>query len=90
MWADVQRFRGGLIRVFKDDAKYGDPYTYAFTFKEIEDGLVEVVGVHGLPPTLSEGKAMLKAAKEAGLTVMKNRRSGANPGMREIRTDISK
>jgi len=49
---------GGLIRVFEDGKNYGDPYTYAFLFHEIDDNTIEIYGVAGRAPTPSEGRAM--------------------------------
>lgn len=91
MYAHIQR-RGrcknkchGYIRIF-DDGKvpFVDAYRYIFPFEFVDDGVIEITGIVDRAPTPSEGRAMLRAVKEQGWRVVRDRKEGARQGLREI------
>lgn len=90
MYAHIQRSGqcerqcAGVCRVYEDGAKWGDPYRYAFAFLIVDDGVAEVVGISVRPPTVDEVRCALRAAKDAGLRVVRDRKSGARQGLRDI------
>jgi hypothetical protein len=84
LWAHIEQFDGGCIRVFNDGAEYGDPPVFAFTFKRVSESTIAIVGLVGRAPKPSEGRAMLKACKEAGLLVTRERKTGRRQGWRDI------
>jgi hypothetical protein len=67
-WAHLEVFEhgGGVFRLFEDERKFGEPYERAFAFRLNADGDVEFVGITE-PPTLAQGRAMLRAANRYGL-----------------------
>jgi hypothetical protein len=72
------------VRIFEDEQKWGDPYRYSFPFRFVSTGLVELYGVTGRAPTINEARAMLIAFRDAGIGVLKERKSGAMVGRRVI------
>lgn len=73
-----------MCRVYEDGQVFGDPYRYAFEFIMVEDGVAEIVGIAVRPPTVDEVRCALRAAKEAGLRVVRDRKAGVRHGLREI------
>lgn len=90
MWAHIERGGqcekqcSGCIRIFEDWYVFGGPYRYSFPFVMFDETTIELQGIVGRAPTPSEGRAMLRACKAAGLRVMRERKSGARLGTREI------
>ena len=90
MWAHVKthgqcpRQCSGICRVFEDGQQFGDPYRYAFAFQMIDETTAEIVGISVRPPKPSEVRVALRAAKMLGWRVVRERKSGARQGMRDI------
>jgi hypothetical protein len=90
MHATIERFSGGVIRLFRDDSSYGDPYEYALAFKNIDEDTIEVVGVfaneHGQSnlPLPHQWRVMKDKFQEDGLRIRFERKSGAKRGIREV------
>ena len=91
MHATIERFSGGVIRLFKDDSSYGDPYEYALAFRNVDEDTIEVVGVFSNErgqsnvPLPHQCRVIRKLVREDGLRVVVERKSGANQGRREVR-----
>jgi hypothetical protein len=90
MWGHIERYGlcanqcSGCVRIFEDGQEFGEAYTYAFPFREIEPGVIHLHGIVKRAPTVSEAKAMLIACRDAGLTVNIERKSGRMIGTRTI------
>jgi hypothetical protein len=87
--AQIETFSGGIIRVFEDGAVYGEPYDYCLPFRQVDEQTIEMVGVfsngkQNNVPLPHQWRAIRAAAHEAGLTITRCRRGGANPGNREV------
>lgn len=81
-WAHVEYFDGGIIRVFDDAARYGEPYLYSMTFKVLDDPqCVEFVGATRAP-TFSQLRAIVQELRSRGIRVRRLRHSGAQCGER--------
>jgi hypothetical protein len=90
MWGHITR-RGrcdnhchGTIRIFEDWQTFGDAYRYSFSFVALDERTIEITGMAVRAPTPDEGRAMLRACKEAGLKVVRERKAGRRQGTREI------
>jgi len=90
VWAHVQR-NGlcdrqctGLIRIFDDDAVWGDEYRYVFPFRMVDERTIELVGIVGRAPTPSEARCMLRECRRRGWSVVRERKSGARQGVRRV------
>lgn len=81
MWAHVEHFDGGVIRVFDSARKFGEPYLYSVAFKWIGPKLIELVGATR-PPTPSQWRAIRQLLRPMGIRVRFERKSGARPGSR--------
>lgn len=67
-----------IIRVFKDDLRYGDPYEFSATVRWINPKQVEVLGTQRAPRP-SEWRAMQECLHSYGaeeLIIMKSTRDG--------------
>jgi hypothetical protein len=84
MWAAVEYFDGGIIRVFNDARKYGEPYSYCVAFKNVSEGLIEFVGATQAP-TPSQWRAIMTALRKQGIRGLIRRRGGAAPGVRILK-----
>lgn len=87
MWAHVEFFDGGLIRIFEDGAEFGiDPYVNAIPFKILSaDPLViEFKGVVK-PLTSDQVRAMKQELRSRGVTAMRLRACGATPGVKTFK-----
>jgi len=90
MWAHIEEHGqcdskcSGLIRVFEDGQVFGDEYLYAMKFVKHDENTIEFVGVTKPAPTPSQGKAILAAVRAKNWRVLKDRKTGANPGVREV------
>lgn len=84
MWAQIERFDGGCVRVFDESAKYGDPFSYSIQFAIVGPREIEFKGVKEVP-TPSQARAILRAVRAAGWTARRERKSGANPGTKTFR-----
>jgi len=80
----VEFFFGGIVRIFDEGLWYGDPYRIACPFKFVAPGEVELIGLN-VKPKPSEWKAAVRVMRGYGLTAIMQRKSGANPGRREMR-----
>lgn len=56
----------GLIRVFPEGKKFGDPYEYAITIRTLTHDKVEFLGAIEAP-TPSQWRAIYKCLKENGI-----------------------
>lgn len=87
MWADIEFFDGGVIRIFEDGAEFGqDPYVNAIPFRIISTDplIIEFKGVvKSLSP--SQVRAMKTALRARHATAVRVRMCGANPGVKEFR-----
>lgn len=59
----------GIIRVFKDNEKYGDSYTWIVTCRFINKETVELMGAIKAP-TLNEFKAVKNMLKQKGIKII--------------------
>jgi hypothetical protein len=93
VWGHVARYGrcekqcSGYIRIFDDGQGYGDKYRYVFPFHMVAEDAIELGGIGGKgqrPPTAAELRAALRACKEAGLKVLRERKAGRRRGVREI------
>lgn len=87
--AHIEHFDGGIFRVFAFDAEFGEPYEYALPFRRIDENTIEMVGVfangkQNNVPLPHQWRAIRNAARRIGLRVIRRRRSGARPGLREV------
>jgi len=85
-WAHIEYFceHGGVIRVFETGKAYGDRYCYALPFHKLSDNVIEFVGVV-TAPKLSYARAIKVACRAVGLEAVRERKSGARPGIKEFR-----
>lgn len=90
MWAHIERHGqcdkacAGVVRIFDDWQSYGDPFRYAFSFIMQDENTIELVGISGRAPTPAEARAGLRTCRQAGLKIVRERKSGALQGRREI------
>ena len=57
----------GIIRIFEDDKKYGDPYEWSAVFRYIDKITIEICGVDK-PMTEEMWHAIRKLCNEEGIT----------------------
>jgi len=83
-WAHVEPFcqHAGMVRVFAEDAVYGvDPYCWSVAYCVVDDGVIEFKGVHDAPRQC-QVRAIAKSLRKQGLKLLRERKSGANPGLK--------
>ena len=54
---------GGIIRVFDEGQKFGDPYEYCITLRTLSHDKVEMIGVT-VSPSPSQWRAIYKCLKD--------------------------
>ncbi len=64
-WAHVEPL-AGVIRVFADDAKYGDPYVWNASVRYIDDQTVEILGFM-IAPKPSAWRAIVEFFSDEGI-----------------------
>lgn len=87
MWADIEFFDGGVIRIFEDGAEFGtDPYVNAVPFKVLSHDplMIEFKGVVK-PLSPAQVRAMKKALRARQASAMRLRICGAKPGVKVFR-----
>jgi hypothetical protein len=95
VWGHIERFGqcdkqcAGVVRIFEDGKKFGDPYVYDFPFTMLDDRTIVLHGIigkeqGGRAPTVDEARAGMKACHAAGLRIVRERHTGARQGTREI------
>jgi len=86
MWAHLDCRPHILARVFEDGQQYGDPYRFTMSLRLDDSDTVSVVGItERNVPTSEEARAIHRALKDNGFTVMRQRNTGCNPGEKELK-----
>jgi hypothetical protein len=75
---------GGVIRVFPEGKKYGDPYEYSAAFRTLAHDKVEVIGILN-SPSPSQWRAIKKCLRENGFKtfVITRKREDGSTEVRE-------
>jgi hypothetical protein len=87
MWAHIEYFDGGIIRVFDDRASFlQEPYLYSIAFKNVEGepNVIELVGATKAPTT-EQLRAVVRELRSRGIRVRRLRIDGARPGWKEFK-----
>lgn len=81
----IERFNGGIIRVFANGETYGSKYIYTLPFKLLDNDpmMFEFVGVIQ-PPTPSQYREIARHLRSLGIRGFRERKSGANIGYKEL------
>ena len=95
-WAHVQWHcrHAGLIRVYRADQAWGDPYCYAIPFhvrsrrmfwkwRTEKRGMLELEGMTQVM-SLCQARAIMRAVKNEGWGIVSDRHSGARRGPQEV------
>lgn len=82
-WADIDYHceHAGLIRVYAHGQEYGDPYCLALPFVVDEPGVIQFVGL-SQRLRQCQVRAMAVSCRAQGLRAVRERKSGANPGIK--------
>lgn len=83
MWADLEPL-AGVIRVFSDDAKYGEPYEWSATVRCLDPRTVEILGIMRAPKP-SEWRAIIQLFSTGGMEkIVFHRRKNGKSITREL------
>jgi hypothetical protein len=85
VWAHIEYFDGGIIRVFDDASAYGEPYLFSIAFR-ISDGdpqMIELVGVTRAPTT-QQLRAIVTELRSRGIRVRRLRRRQGKDEVKEF------